>query len=104
MPYCVAADVRRIIDTDLGDADIIELITLADQEITDRALSRTTATLKRISMLLTGELIAIRRFSAKSIGEYREEVRGPEDYRRLAEKTINDTGDVPFLSYNEPIE
>ena len=84
MANCTFTDVRRIISTDLQDSDITELITLADEEITNREVAKN---LKLVSMLFTASYIAVRDPESRGIGEYRE-ANTPNAWRELAEKVI----------------
>jgi len=88
--YCAASDVRLIVNTSLTDANLETLIALAGQEIVDRKLTALNAyTVKRINLLLAAELVALRDPQSKSIGEYAESKRGPQDYRAAAENAIS---------------
>jgi hypothetical protein len=117
MVNCTYSDVRLIIDTGLTDANITSLIVLADDEITVRGFdSQTTTTKKRISMIFTAALIALRDAGAKSIGEYSQTLLSAKDWQAVKAQLITDLtgatgstggqvlGDLPFLTVNEPIE
>ncbi len=94
-----------IINTSLIDADLTSLITLADQEITDRGLTaRSALQLQRVSMFITASMACFRDPTSRSIGEYKDALRNPEDYRAEAERIIASGGDIPFMALNEPIE
>lgn len=102
---CTADNVRLIIDTDLEDPDIETLIDLADAEITARSLDTRSANIKKaISMFLTAHAIAHRDPESQSIGDFSEKIRAPDDWLKEAERLISKTGDLPFLTYNEPVE
>jgi len=103
MPYCVCSDVRKIIDTDLEDESVTELIVQADSEISGRGLS-SIKSVKLVSMLLTASIIALRDPKSRSIGEFVETLRGPEDYRKLAEDIIAREQAIPFIAKSEEIE
>lgn len=105
MANCTEDDVRVVIRTTLLDAEVTSLIVLADAEITARGLDTRTSDVKKlISMLITASIISMRDPASRSIGEYREDMLKPEGWRQLAEDQIRRTGELPFVSVNDPIE
>lgn len=88
MAYCTAANVKLIINTELSDVDIGTLIGMADAEIDARGLDFAVAVKQQISMLITASLIALRNPSDKAIGEYRETIISPIDWRTRVEDLI----------------
>jgi len=95
---CNATEVRTLISTSLTDEDITSLITIADQYITDRGL---TKSLKLISMLFTASLIAFKDYKSYGIGDYRENTRDPQEWRDEMEKVITET-DEPTTIVDNP--
>jgi len=104
MPNCTYTDVRRIIDTELADADLTALIVLADQEITTRQMTgRAANILKMISMYLTASMVAMRDPYIRSIGDFRDQKLSGKDWRDLAHDLIRRTGPSPYVIANEPL-
>ena len=78
MPYCLASDVRIIINTALTDPQITTIIETSDAYI-DKLLgaqSTSDKLIKRLSMLLTAKAIKTRDPQSQSIGEYSESQGG----------------------------
>ena len=88
MANCIHTDVRRIIETELADADLTALIILADQEISDRNLSGNANIKKTISMWLTASMAAAKDPSSSSTGDYHETINTAKDYRDYIEEYI----------------
>lgn len=112
MVNCTASDVRRIIGTDLTDADLTELITLADAEMAGRGFTTptwSTALRKLVSMLLTASLCALRDPESRSIGDYSEKIMTAGDWRDYAEDKIakvsgiSGAGGIALISWNDPL-
>ena len=105
MVNCTYDDIRRIVATGLANGDITELITLADQEITDRGLdARGTTAKKTISMFLSAALVTMRSPAAASTGGMSgQRALGPLEWRKLAEQQILVTGDPPFKARNDTL-
>lgn len=74
MPYCTAADVRRLVHTSLGDTDIASEIALSDAWIDRRlgAQSSSDKVITRLSVLLTVRAIKTRQPNSVVVGEYRD--------------------------------
>lgn len=71
MPYCTAADVRLLVDTDLTDDEIVSLIESSDALI-DKTIGTQSASdklIKRLSMLLTAKEIKTRQPQSYVVGE-----------------------------------
>ena len=110
---CIYTDVKQIIDTGASSGDIASLIALADEEITTRGLTGSAWTannLKRLSMLITAEMLSNKDTAARSVNDTGEPaVKGPFHYRRQAEELIQTLASragegIPFVSYSEPEE
>ena len=84
MVYSTADDVKRIVQTNLTDPDIVKLIEESDAWIdkTLGAQSETDKLIRRLSMLKTAIVIRTRDPSSFSIGEYSE-----KEGRRSAAET-----------------
>jgi len=104
MVYSVAADVRRIINTSLPDADLTSEIVLADAEIDARNLSDLGANLLlNISRFIVASYVANRDPASGPVGEGSQAYRSPVEWRLLAERLINAVSGLPFVTYNEPV-
>ena len=75
MAYCITADVRAIINTNLTDEQITSIIETSDAEIDKRigAQDPSDKLVKKLSMLLTAHTIKTRQPRSQAIGEYRED-------------------------------
>ncbi len=105
MANCTATQVRLIINTSMIDADVTALITLADQEITDRGLTaRPASQLQRLSMFITASMVAFRDPSSRSIGDYKDALRGPSEYRREADRIMMEEGEILLKVTTDDIE
>jgi len=103
--YCTAAQVRQLIYTSLLDAELDVLITLADQELVDRALTdRSSLLLQRLSMLLTAEMAALKNPTSRTVGELSLSQQSPAAYRAHAERLIEQGRGLAFAAYSEPCE
>ena len=90
MPYCTPQDVKRIISTELTDDEINVEISLADAKITARGLSGlANNVLKEVSRFFTASQIAYRDPKSSALGDYKESLRDPTDYMKVAEDLIN---------------
>lgn len=74
MVYSTAADVKRVINTSLPDADITELIVETDAWIDKRLGAQSTSDklIRRLSVLKTAMIIRSRDPQSFAIGEYSE--------------------------------
>lgn len=98
MPYCTSADVQAIIHSTLTTDQITGLIVLADAEIDARGMStRAVGVKKAISMIKTAALIAGRDPKSWALGEYKESVRTPKEWNKLAENYVHRTGPSPDI-------
>ena len=107
MPYCVAADVRRIIQTPLLDPDLMDIITISDAIINKKIGAQATGDLiaKKLSMLLTAVTIKTRTPQSMSIGEYSENYGNVLDaWRQEIDDLYATLGSIAFVSYTEPEE
>lgn len=75
MPYCTASGVRLVINTTLTDEEIDSVIEMSDAQIDRRigAQSMTDPLIKKLSMLLTAQIIKTRQPQSYAVGEYRED-------------------------------
>lgn len=104
MAYCTYTDVRRIITTDLADADLTALIVLADEEIDVRLLNtRSTNIKKRISMYLTADMAVNTDPPMVTVGGVTIQSHRDDSWRRKAEAFILNTGDLPIEIKNDPL-
>jgi len=107
MANCLYTDVRLIIDTGQSSGDIAGLITLADEEIATRGLTGaawTANNLKRLSMLITAEMLANSDTGARAVGDGTQILGNPsKKYRDQAEAMIKRTSYPALISYNEPL-
>jgi len=89
---CTASDVRLVINTGLTDDEIAALIALADTEVEARGFisPKWTAGLKkRLSMLLTAELVSMNDVMSRGINEYQAVKPGNASlWRQMAEKLV----------------
>lgn len=85
-PFSTVADVRRLIDTDMKDSDILATIMLSDQEIVARSLTR-GANVELISALFAAQLIQFTKPASKGVGQYRDAIN-PQQWRDYAENVI----------------
>ena len=78
MGYCIASDVRLVVETALTDQEIEGVIEMSDAEIDRRIGSQSGSDnlVKKLSVLLTARSIKARQPQAQAIGEYREESGG----------------------------
>jgi len=93
MPYCTYLEVKRVIDTSASSGDIAALILLADEEIDDRVDAGTgnwtNNNLKKLSMLLTAESLALNDTSARAADDTSKGYNNPaKKYRDQAEDLI----------------
>lgn len=91
MVYCVAADVRLIIHTDLVDTDIEKLVVFSDEELDQKlgGASLSTDLKKNCSMMLTAMKIAERTPEAYSIGSVRmQHGKRAVNWRRSVNKIV----------------
>ena len=75
MAYCMEADVRFILNTNLTDEQITSIIETSDAEI-DMCIGAQDPNdklVKKLSMLLTAHTIKTRQPLSQAIGEYRED-------------------------------
>lgn len=107
MSNCSPSDVRLIINTGLTDTQIETLITLADAEIEARGFTSakwTSDLKKKLSMLLTAELVALNDVMSRGINEYQAVKPGNSQiWRQMAEKLIQAVQDqyVKATGYSE---
>ena len=104
MPYCVAADVRRIIQTPLLDTDITDVIAMSDAIINKKIGVQTTGDLiaKRLSTLLTAVAIKTRTPQSMSVGEYSENYGNVLDvWRQEIDELYTLLAPIPFVAYTE---
>jgi hypothetical protein len=103
MAYCTSDDVRTIISSSLEDNEITALIVLADQEITDRKLTA-RGSVKRISMYLTAEMIALKEPSSMAAGGISTSTPlDAKGWRDMAESLIKRAGEPPIVVANDPL-
>ena len=74
MPYCTAADVRRLVHTSLSDSDITSEIAISDALIDKRLGSQSSSdkVITKLSVLITVRAIKIRQPNSVVIGDYRD--------------------------------
>jgi hypothetical protein len=78
MAYCIASDVRLIIETSLSDSEIEAQIEMSDAEIDGRIGTQDPSDklVKKLSALITAHAVKTRQPQSVSLGEYREETGG----------------------------
>jgi hypothetical protein len=104
MANCVFGDVRKIIESTLQDAEITEMIVLADAEITARKLdSRPANILKTLSMYLTAELLSFNEPTLNQTGGVSLSQSPNRNYRQKAEDLIKSTSGLPIIIANEEV-
>jgi len=104
MANCSAAEVKLIISTNLSDADITSLITLADAEVTSRGLDTRNSNIKKtISMLLTADLIVNKQPPTVNVGPTSRQIHPATTWRQKAEQLILQSGEPPIMIKNDPL-
>lgn len=115
MPYCVAADVRRLTGVPssiINDSDLGELIADADAKI-DARISVPTPTprrIKRLSSLLAAIDVYNRPdlrggFSSGDFSKSGEQVEEAlQRWEREVEEIFREYEDIPFIAHGEEIE
>lgn len=75
MAYCIASDVRLVVDTDLTDAQIAGIVEMSDAEIDARIGSQSTPgeLVTKLSVLITAHAIKTRQPQSLAVGDYRED-------------------------------